>query len=165
MKLEVLSASELNCTILALFILLFSAFICGRLFEAIKAPKVIGEIFGGFILVASGPYYFMPELALGLFKSYEQEGKVLNIFYHLGLIFLMFVAGFNTRLNYEKANLKIISYLFVGATFLPILAGYFFIDFFKEVYLGAANDEFSFALVFLIAIAVTSIPVISKIFF
>ena len=43
--------------------------------------------------------------------------------------------------------------------------GYFFIDYFKESFIGIKGNDLSFDLVFLIAIAVTSIPVISKIFF
>lgn len=165
MKFETLSPENLSSIFLALGILLFSSFIFGKLFVFLKAPKVIGEIMGGFVLGASGLYLLFPEVISEIFLNFKEQGKILNIFYQLGLIFLMFIAGFNTQISFEKQNLKIISALFIGATFIPIFAGYFFIDYFKESFLGVKGDDFSFSLVFLIAIAVTSIPVISKIFF
>ena len=46
---QTLSSNELTITILALLLLLISSFICGKIFELIKAPKVIGEIVGGML--------------------------------------------------------------------------------------------------------------------
>lgn len=165
MKLESLSPDNLTAVFLSLGILLLSAFLFGKIFTLLKAPKVIGEILGGFILGASGLYLIMPDVISGIFLNFQEQGKILNTFYQLGLIFLMFIAGFNTQINFEKQNIKIISTLFLGATFIPILCGYFFIDYFKESFIGEKGNDLSFSLVFLIAIAVTSIPVISKIFF
>lgn len=112
----------------------------------------------------SGLYIVAPELITQIFLNFQEQGKILNTFYQLGLIFLMFIAGFNTQINFEKQNIKIISILFLGATFIPIVLGYFFIDYFKDSFIGEKGNDLSFSLVFLIAIAVTSIPVISKIF-
>ncbi|MCV3383911.1 cation:proton antiporter [Campylobacter lari] len=165
MKIESLSPDNLTAIFLSLGVLLLSAFVFGKIFTFLKAPKVIGEITGGFILGASGLYIIAPELITQIFLSFQEQGKILNTFYQLGLIFLMFIAGFNTQINFEKQNIKIISTLFLGATFIPIALGYFFIDYFKDSFIGEKGNDLSFSLVFLIAIAVTSIPVISKIFF
>ncbi len=165
MKLAVLNPAELSTIFIALGLLLLSAFLSGKMFSFIKAPKVIGEIFGGLFLILILAALGGENLIKSLFGAFSEEGKILNIFYHFGLIFLMFMAGFNTRLSFDKSNLKIISSLFIGATFLPIFIGLFFVDSFRGVYEGASGDGVSFTLVFLIAIAVTSIPVISKIFF
>ncbi|EPE3794569.1 cation:proton antiporter [Campylobacter lari] len=165
MKIESLSPDNLTAIFLSLGILLLSAFVFGKIFTFLKAPKVIGEIIGGFVLGASGFYIVAPELITQIFLNFQEQGKILNTFYQLGLIFLMFIAGFNTQINFEKQNIKIISILFLGATFIPIVLGYFFIDYFKDSFIGEKGNDLSFSLVFLIAIAVTSIPVISKIFF
>ncbi|EAI3897705.1 cation:proton antiporter [Campylobacter lari] len=165
MKIESLSPDNLTAIFLSLGILLLSAFVFGKIFTFLKAPKVIGEIIGGFVLGASGLYIVAPELITQIFLNFQEQGKILNTFYQLGLIFLMFIAGFNTQINFEKQNIKIISILFLGATFIPIVLGYFFIDYFKDSFIGEKGNDLSFSLVFLIAIAVTSIPVISKIFF
>lgn len=165
MKFESLSPENISIIFLSLGVLLFSSFVFGKLFTLFKAPKVIGEIFGGFVLGASGLYIFAPDLLTDIFNGFNEQGKILNIFYQLGLIFLMFIAGFNTQISFEKQNIKIISTLFLGGTFLSAGVGYFFIDYFKESFIGIKGNDLSFDLVFLIAIAVTSIPVISKIFF
>ncbi|WP_270991582.1 cation:proton antiporter [Campylobacter upsaliensis] len=165
MKFESLSPDNLTAIFLSLGILLFSAFLFGKVFTVLKSPKVIGEILGGFVLGVSGLYLIMPDTLNWIFFNFQEQGKILNTFYHLGLIFLMFTAGFNTQIDFEKQNVKIMSALFFGATFIPIFLGYFFINYFKESFMGERGDDLSFGLVFLIAIAVTSIPVISKIFF
>ncbi|MBE5951069.1 MAG: cation:proton antiporter [Lachnospiraceae bacterium] len=164
MGLQTLSEQELICTFIALALLLAGAYLCGTLFERIKAPRVVGEIIGG-MLFGSFLFPFFPKAVAGIFNSYEGQGKVLNIFYQLGLVFLMFLSGYNTNLEIDKKNLKTIGCVFVGATFLPMLGAIPFIQLFEEEYIGTMNNSISFALVFTIGVAITSIPVISKIFF
>lgn len=165
MSLETLSEREIISTFIALASLLASAYICGNLFEKIKAPRVVGEIVGGMLWGASCLYLFFPDFISSIFMAYEQEGKVLNIFYQLGLVFLMFLSGYNTKLDIDKKNGKMISCIFVGATILPMLGALPFISLFKEPYIGELGNDISFGLVFTIGVAITSIPVISKIFF
>ncbi len=160
-----LNTSEISITFLAIFLLLISSFICGKLFELIKAPKVVGEIVGGMLLGASCLELFCPDMFSAIFKGYSEEEKVLDIFYQLGLIFLMFSSGYNTSINVTKKNAKIYSMLLFGATVIPILLGLPFINLYKEHFIGEAGNTFAFAIVFLIAMSITSIPVISKIFF
>ena len=160
-----LSAQEISITFLALFLLLLSSFIFGKLFEMIKAPKVVGEIIGGMVFGGSFLGLLFPKFTDAVFNSYPQEGKVLNIFYQLGLILLMFSSGFNTSINVTKKNVKQYGMLFFGATVIPMGLGVFFIDLFEKDFIGTANNSVSFGIVFLISAAITSIPVISKIFF
>lgn len=160
-----LSAQEISITFLALFLLLLSSFIFGKLFEMIKAPKVVGEIIGGMVFGGSFLGLLFPKFTDAVFNCYPQEGKVLNIFYQLGLIFLMFSSGFNTSINVTKKNVKQYGMLFFGATVIPMGLGVFFIDLFEKDFIGTANNSVSFGIVFLISAAITSIPVISKIFF
>lgn len=165
MKLNTLSEHEVYITLLAIALLLCSAYVCGKLMELIKAPKVVGEIIGGMVFGGSFLYFFFPEQMTGIFNSYPEEGKVLNIFYQLGLIFLMFSSGFNTRIELERKNLKTIGCLFVGATVLPMLFAIPFAGLFENSFIGEGGNQVSFLLVFIIGVAITSIPVISKIFF
>ena len=162
---QILSASEIGLTFLALFLLLLFSFIGGKLFELIKAPKVVGEIFGGMILGGSCIGYFFPDLFNSIFSGYAEEGKVLNIFYQLGLVFLMFSSGFNTNISITKNNAKNYGLLFFGATIIPMLSGLLFPALFQDAFIGTAGNHTAYILVFVIAVAITSIPVISKIFF
>lgn len=165
MTLQTLSEHEIISTFIALALLLAGAYIFGNIFEKIKAPRVVGEILGGMIWGASCLYLFAPDFVSGIFMAYEQEGKVLNIFYQLGLVFLMFLSGYNTKLDIDKKNGKMISCIFVGATILPMLGAIPFISMFQKHYIGELGNDISFGLVFTIGVAITSIPVISKIFF
>lgn len=165
MTLETLSESEVFATLLALACLLAGAYLCGKLMEAVRAPKVVGEITGGMLFGGTALYHFCPEIMTGIFQAYPEEGKVLNLFYQLGLLFLMFSSGFNTRIEADRKNGKIIGCVFTGATILPMLAAIPFAGIFRDHFMGEKGNTLSFLLVFTIGVAITSIPVISKIFF
>lgn len=165
MKLITLTESEIFITFFAIALLLASAYVCGKLMEAVKAPKVVGEIIGGMVFGGSFLYFFFPTQMSSIFMGYQEEGKVLNIFYQLGLVFLMFSSGFNTCIEIDRKNMKTIGCLFTGATVLPMLAAIPFAGLFQEKFIGEKGNGISFLLVFIIGVAITSIPVISKIFF
>lgn len=160
-----LTGNELSITFLSLFLLLTFSFVCGKIFEWIKAPKVVGEIVGGMFLGGSCIGLLFPEVFDSIFNGFAEQGKVLNIFYQLGLVFLMFSSGFNTTISITKQNAKNYILLFIGATIFPMILGIPFIKLFESNFIGFANNKLAFSLVFLISVAITSIPVISKIFF
>ena len=165
MRLATLSEKEIIITLIALALLLLFAFCFGTLMEKIKGPRVVGEILGGMILGGSCLFLLLPSLSEQVFFAYPEEGKVLNIFYQLGLIFLMFLSGYNTDIKVDKTNAKTITLVFIGATILPMAGSIPFFGMFKEHFIGSINNETAYCLVFAIGVAITSIPVISKIFF
>ena len=165
MKLTTLTENEIIVTLLALAVLLLAAFVCGTLMEKIKGPRVVGEILGGMLIGGSCLFLLAPALSEQLFFAFPEEGKVLNIFYQLGLIFLMFLSGYNTDIKVDKSNARTIGLVFIGATVIPMLGSIPFFGMFREYFIGSINNELSYNLVFAIGVAITSIPVISKIFF
>jgi Kef-type K+ transport system membrane component KefB len=165
MKLATLADSEIMMTFIALACLLTGSWVMGRLFEKLQAPKVVGEIIGGMLFGGTFLGAVFPDLMEGIFNAYSEEGKVLNIFYQLGLSFLMFSSGYNTKIDLQKKNSRIFISLFVGSTIIPMVAGLAFVNLFEAYFMGEANSRAAFLLVFIIGIAITSIPVISKIFF
>lgn len=165
MHLETLSEGEIIMTLIALALLLAGAFCFGKLFEKLKAPKVVGEIFGGMLFGDSFLALFFTDAMQNIFAAYEEEGKVLNIFYQMGLIFLMFSSGFNTKIELDRNNIKSIGFVFVGATVFPMLGALPFVSLFRQYFMEESSNTTAFMLVFLIGVAITSIPVISKIFF
>lgn len=160
-----LLTNEIEILILSILLLLTSAFLFGKLFEKMKLPKVIGEIVGGMILGYSCLAFFFPSTMQNIFSGFTEQGKILNTFYQLGLIFLMFSSGYNTSISVDKKNYKTYGLLFLGATVFPMIMGALFTPFFKEYFIGTANNNISYILVFVISMSITSIPVISKIFF
>ena len=165
MRLATLSEKEIIITLIALALLLLFAFCFGTLMEKIKGPRVVGEILGGMILGGSCLFILFPAFSEQVFFAYPEEGKVLNIFYQLGLIFLMFLSGYNTDIKVDKTNAKTISLVFIGATILPMAGSIPFFGLFKEHFIGSIQNDVAYCLVFAIGVAITSIPVISKIFF
>ncbi len=165
MHLPTLNEQEIIMTLVALALLLAGAFLVGSLFERFKAPRVVGEILGGLLFGGTFLAHFFPGAMNTVFAAYPEEGKVLNIFYQLGLIFLMFLSGYNTKIEVDRKNSKLITCIFIGATVLPMAGAVPFIRLFQGSYIGTLGNEVAFALVFTIGVAITSIPVISKIFF
>ena len=165
MKLTTLNESQILITLIALALLLLFSTIFGSLIEKIKGPRVVGEILGGMILGGSFLFILFPNIFKQIFFAYPEEGQVLNIFYQLGLIFLMFLSGYNTNIEIDKKNIKTIFLVFIGATIIPMVAAIPFISLFKSNFIGSINNDVAFSLVFCIGVAITSIPVISKIFF
>ena len=162
---KILNGNELNILILAILLLLISSFIFGKVFELIKAPKVVGEIVGGMILGVSGIGLLNINLYNSVFNGFAEEQKILDIFYQLGLMLLMFSSGYSTQISIDKSNAKTYTQLFIGATVIPTILGLPFISVFKNNFIGLADSYESYAIVFLISMSITSIPVISKIFF
>lgn len=148
MTLVTLSEKEIISTLLALALLLASAFLMGTLFEKFKAPRVVGGILGGLLLGGTCLHYLFPDFITGIFMAYEQEGKALNVFYQLGLIFLMFLSGYSTKLEMDRSNGKTISCVLIGATVLPMAFAVPFIGIFQDTFIGERGNEIAFGLVF-----------------
>jgi len=156
---------ELARFLLAIVFLLFIAHLVGYLFHKFKLPKVIGEIIGGLLAGPTVFGFFLPEIHNSLFNAFEYEGKLISMVYWLGLILLMFVSGFETKKFFIKKNKNIIIYILLGATIFPFIAGWIITLIFDfSPYLGIKNNMLALQIIVSIAVAVTSIPVISRIF-
>jgi Kef-type K+ transport system membrane component KefB len=155
---------ELTRFFFAITLLLVLAHSLGYVFNKLKMPKVIGEICGGLLLGPSVLGALSPASYNWLFNAFEFEGKLLSIVYWLGVVLLMFVSGFEIKMSLNKDDRKIILALLIGST-VPFVAGWiapYFFDF--SPLLGEKQNMLALKIVVGIAVAVTSIPVISKIF-
>ncbi len=160
-----LSNLELTRFFFAIVLLLVFAHSFGYLFQKFKLPRAIGEIFAGLVLGPSFLGYFFPKSYSWIFAAFESEGKLLSLIYWLGLILLMFISGFEIQKSVSKDDKKTILALMIGGTLLPFTIGFIapkFYDF--SPYLGIENNMLALTIVIAIAVAVTSIPVISRIF-
>ncbi len=157
--------AELLRFLLATVTLLGAAHFTGYLFERFTLPRVIGEITGGLMLGKTVLGFFLPEFHAWLFNGFEGESKLLSALYWLGLILLMFTSGFTLECGQTRTDLRLVSFLVVGTTAMPFLAGWLAtINFDFSPYRGTAENSVALSLVVAIAVAVTSIPVISRIF-
>jgi Kef-type K+ transport system membrane component KefB len=160
-------ANAVGPLIFFLAILVASAHLLGYLFARLRQPRVIGEILAGILL---GPF-LLGRLPLynNLFQlnvAAEPKKAALDLLYQLGLLLLMFLSGAETKALFQRHERKQIACLASVGTILPFfimlgLASLLPLGWF----MGEHSNRTSLILVMGIAVAVTSIPVISRIFF
>jgi Kef-type K+ transport system membrane component KefB len=155
-----MSDTELARFFLSLVLLLVGALGGGLVFERLKMPRVIGEIAGGIVLGPSVLGLISHDAHQWLFAGFPAQGALLSAFYWFGLVLLMFAAGFSMH-GESGGSRRIVSALVIGALVVPFAFGYMGAPMLDEARMG---DPFAFKLVMGIAVAVTSIPVISRIF-
>ncbi len=160
-------SSAIGPLILFLAILLTGAHLLGYLFARLRQPRVIGEILAGCIL---GPFVLGRWAAYTHFLQLDvaalQKKAALDLLYYLGLLMLMFLSGAETKALFQKHERKQIGWLAAVGTALP----FFIMLALGSVlplgwFMGVKSSRASLLLVMSIAVAVTSIPVISRIFF
>lgn len=128
-------------------------------------PKVIGEIAGGLVLGPSVLGFFYPSVHDWMFRAFPAEGQLLAIIYWIGLVLLMFISGLEIQKSVNREDKKLIGAILLGATAIPFFVGWLAPNFYDfSPYLGPRGSDLSLTIIIAIAIAVTSIPVISKIF-
>ena len=112
----ILAANVENAGVLfALFIMLVSAKLLAELFERLKQPAVVGEILAGVII---GPS------VLGL----VEPSNILDIIAEIGVIFLLFNVGLETKPQDVLAVGKHALLVGVLGVILPFVAGIFYFD-------------------------------------
>jgi Kef-type K+ transport system membrane component KefB len=160
-------ATAVGPLILFLAILLTSAHLLGYLFARLRQPRVIGEILAGILV---GPFVLgrlaVFTNALQLNVAADSKKAALDLLYQLGLLLLMFLSGAETKALFQKHERSQIAWLASVGTVLPFfimlgLASLLPLGWF----MGDRQNRTSLLLVMGIAVAVTSIPVISRIFF
>jgi Kef-type K+ transport system membrane component KefB len=159
-----LSNAEVTRLLLALVLLLVAAHSLGRVCTRLRQPKVAGEILGGLLL---GPTLFrllLPSWQHAVFQSGTATPAALGIFYQLGLFLLMYCSGAELRSILARRERKATLGIALLANAVPFVAGVAFLRVYDSGrFLGPAHNRTAFLLVFALAMAVTSIPVISRI--
>ena len=163
-----MSSSDVGSIILPLVVLIATAHVLGYLFTRMRQPRVIGEIAAGVLLGPAVLAKLAPILQQQIFHSgaISQKTAVLDFVYWLGLLFLMFASGAETRHLFSRDDRRQVGWLASFGTGLPFVASLAVLPFLHlDSLMGSAQQRTSLTLVIGIAVAVTSIPVISRIFF
>jgi Kef-type K+ transport system membrane component KefB len=160
-----MSDLELRQFLVAVVSLLVAAHFFGYLFQRFGLPRVVGEIVGGLLLGKTGLGLILPDAHAWLFEGFGAEGKLLSALYWIGLILLMFTSGFSLHRHQSRPERRLLAWLVIGTTVLPFMAGWLVTKGFDFTpYSGISGNSVALGLVVAIAVAVTSIPVISRIF-
>ncbi len=153
--------AELSILLFSVVLLLALALALGYLFDFLRLPRVIGEISAGFLLGPSFLGAVAPNVHQHLFLAFDEQQKLLSVFYWLGLILLMFSAGFKISSKSESGDRLFVFLLIAGGLAFPFLFGFTAASYFPN---RLEAQDLAFSLVLAAAAAVTSIPVLSKIY-
>ena len=167
LPLAAISLTEVEITrfFVAIVALMGMAHFVGSLFARLKLPRVIGEIAGGLILGPTVLGAIAPGAHEWIFKGFAGEDKLLAMASEFGLVLLMFMSGMEIKARFAREDRKVAFPLLAGATLLPFIVGAAaprVFDF--KPYMGPNGNLSSLTIIIGIAVAITSIPVISKIF-
>lgn len=156
--------TDLTHTLLAITLVLIFSQIFGSILKRLRQPPVTGEIIGGLILGPTIIGHFYPDFYTYLFLSNDFTQKSLWFIYQFGLILLMFCSGMEIRSTFHHGEKKTSTWISLFSVIIPLLITLFIGNFFDTTpFIGRLNNQNAFILVFGIGIAVTSIPVISRI--
>jgi Kef-type K+ transport system membrane component KefB len=159
-----LTTSQTAHLVIALALLVLAALAGGRLFTAVRQPAVIGEILGGLLLGPTVLGYLAPGVQSWLFPVDGAAASALGAFYQLGMLCLMYIAGTELRRGAQPGERRTVAALVAAGLILPMAAGMgIALAVPAARYRGPDGSHTTFVLLFGTAIAVTSIPVISRI--
>jgi K+:H+ antiporter len=165
-----MSTAQIAAILISLAVLVGVAHLLGQLFVLLRQPRLIGEILTGALL---GPFVLgrvAPSVSSALFGDgsdpTDSTKVVLGFVYWLGLLLLMFVSGSEVRKVLSGENRRPTAWILGVGTPLPFFIALGIGSLLPlESLAGPASDESAVLLILAIAVAVTSIPVISRIFF
>src|SRR5579872_1578134 len=157
------SNSDLTSILFLLLLLVGVAQLLGQAFVKLRQPKVVGEIAAGIVL---GPSLVgkLP-IASQLTQIAGHQSAILNFVYWLGLLLLMFLSGAETRNLFSREERAEVGWLTIVGTGIPfglaLVLGPWLI---RPSLAGQNGNRISLVIILAVGVAVTSVPVVSKIF-
>src|SRR5947209_7145882 len=155
--------SDLTSVLFVLLLLVTLAQLLGWLFVKLRQPKVVGEILAGIVL---GPALIgrLPFASL-MTQAVNHHADILNFVYWLGLLLLMFLSGAETQRLFSRDERREVGWLTIVGTGLPFILGLVLGPWLIHPALAGPNgNRISLIIVLAVGVAVTSVPVVSKIF-
>ncbi|HEY6448118.1 MAG TPA: cation:proton antiporter [Acidobacteriaceae bacterium] len=158
-----MSNADLTSVLFLLLLLVALAQLLGWLFMKLRQPRVVGEILAGVLLgnAIAGRW----PVAAHFIAHARRQGDVFDFVYWLGLLLLMFLAGAETQQLFSREDRRSVGWLVIVGTGLPFAAGLLLAPWIIRPSLaGPAGNRLSLTIVLAVGVAVTSVPVVSKIF-
>lgn len=158
-----MSNSDLTSILLILLLLVALAHLLGLLFTKLRQPRVVGEILAGVILgpAVAGRFHIGAWAAAAV----QRQPNVLDFVYWLGLLLLMFLSGAETQQLLGRDERREVGYLTIVGTGIPFLLALALGPWLVRPSLyGPNGNRFSLIIILAVGVAVTSVPVVSKIF-
>jgi Kef-type K+ transport system membrane component KefB len=157
------SNSDLTSILSVLLLLVGLAQLLGYVFVKLRQPRVVGEIAAGVVL---GPALLgrLP-FAAGLMDAAKHQANILNFVYWLGLLLLMFLSGAEIQHLFSREERREVGWIVIVGTGLPFALGLALGPWLIRPALAGPNgNRFALIIILAVGVAVTSVPVVSKIF-
>ena len=155
--------ADLTSVLLVLLLLVTLAQLLGWLFVKLRQPKVVGEILAG-ILIGPAVIGRIP-FASTITDVVKQQAGILSFIYWLGLLLLMFLSGAETQQLFDRHERREVGWLTIVGTGMPFVLGLIFGRWLIHPALAGPNgNHISLIIILAAGVAVTSVPVVSKIF-
>ena len=164
-----MTQEQLEPILVSLVAILASAHLLGHVAAKLGQPRFVGEILAGVVL---GPFVLgaiAPEATAALLgdegDAADTTGLVLDFLSWLGLLLLMFISGSEVRRVLAREQQRATAWLLGVGTLVPFAIAFVVGGLVSTGDLRGPNGgEVAFLVVLATAAAVTSIPVISRIF-
>jgi Kef-type K+ transport system membrane component KefB len=160
-----ITTPDLTRAIVVLLVLLLAAHTGGALFQRLRQPRVVGEIIGGLLIGPTLLGQLWPGAVDWMFNDDQAVRSIVGFVQQFGLYLLMFCAGVDARRKMQRSERRIVGMVSVTGLLAPFVLGALAVLVINtDALKGDHATRTSFLLVFATSIAVTSIPVISRIF-
>jgi Kef-type K+ transport system membrane component KefB len=154
---------QLLLFLIELVVLVVGARLGGELATRAGVPPVVGEICFGILVGPSCFGLLWPEAFRALFPADAAQRSLLQLVGWLGVIFLVLIAGLETRLGVLRRGGRVTVMTWIGGFALPFGAGLALGWLVPPSQIGPGTDRRTFALFIAIAISISAIPVIARI--
>src|SRR3984885_9219944 len=159
-----LSSDEVLHFLIIVTIVLVLARILGELCRKYKQPAIIGEILAGVILGPTILQHYAPGLFKDIFLSVPRAYGAFDGLANIGIILLMFVAGFEVDLTQIRRDGKHALSISLTGIIFPFIVGFIAAWFFyQRIFSTGATNQLITALFFGTALSITALSVITKI--
>lgn len=157
------SPEVLDFLIIVTIVLVFAR-ILGELCRKYKQPAIIGEMLAGIILGPTVFQHFFPQLFYTIFLSHPKAYGAFDGLANIGIILLMFVAGFEVDLKQIRKDGKQAVAISLTGIIFPFAVGFVTAwYFYHQIFSTGANNQLVTALFFGTALSITALSVITKI--
>lgn len=149
--------------IFQLAMLLLFARIFGEIALRLKQPSVVGEIMAGIFLGPSILGHFLPGLAHFAVPNNPIQGYLLETISLLGALFLLLITGFETDINLIRRQARVAFGTSIGGLSVTFISGFLLGQMIFDPLLAQTKERIIFSLFIATAMAISAIPVISKV--
>jgi Kef-type K+ transport system membrane component KefB len=147
--------------LLQLAVIIVAARAFGLLFQRIRQPVVIGEMFAGIVLGPSIFGYAFPDQHAALFS--EQSRPALTFIAQAGVIVFMFVIGTGIELDTFRRHSRAIAAIATSGIVVPFVLGAGLAVFLYRAFASPSIPRVPFILFLATAMSVTAFPVLARI--